>query len=80
MAQRTLAILATLLLAAYAAPCPAEDSLPPLTTWQTVTEFSLSPSGAAMKDGKEIKLGGKPWQGPREFRNLRWEMPTPPQK
>jgi len=52
----------------------------PLATWQTVTEFSLSPSGAAMKDGNEIKLGGKPWQGPREFRNLRWEMPAPPRK
>jgi hypothetical protein len=30
-----------------------------------------------MKDGKEVKLGGKPWQGPREFRNLRWETPRP---
>ena len=53
------------------------QSPPPLTTWQTVTEFSLSPSGAAMKDGQEIKLGGKAWQGPREFRNLRWEVPRP---
>jgi pimeloyl-ACP methyl ester carboxylesterase len=59
---------------------PAADkknkSPPPLTTWQTVTEFCLSPSGAAVRDGKEVKLGGKPWQGPREFRNLRWEMPA----
>ncbi|MCX5677145.1 MAG: hypothetical protein NTX87_19320, partial [Planctomycetota bacterium] len=50
---------------------------PAPTTWQTVTEFSLSPSGAAVKDGKEVKLGRKPWQGPREFRNLRWEVPPP---
>jgi hypothetical protein len=61
---------------------PAADkkskSPPPLATWQTVTEFNLSPSGAAMKDGKEVKLGGKPWQGPREFRNLRWEPARPP--
>jgi hypothetical protein len=63
---------------------PAVDkknkSPPPLTTWQTVTEFSLSPSGAAVRDGKEVKLGGKPWKGPQEFRNLRWEIATPPQK
>ena len=60
---------------------PAADrkikSPPPPTTWQTVTEFSLSPSGAALKDGKEVKLGGRPWQGPRGFRNLRWEVLQP---
>ena len=60
---------------------PAADkkskSPPPLTTWQTVTQLSLSPSGAAMKDGQEVQLGGKPWQGPREFRNLRWEVRRP---
>jgi hypothetical protein len=44
----------------------------PPRNWQQVAEFSMSPSGAAVKDGQEVKLGGKPWQGPREFRNLRW--------
>jgi len=56
----------------------AKSSPPPLATWQTVTEFSISPSGAAVRDGKEVRLGGKPWQGPREFRNLRWEGPRLP--
>jgi hypothetical protein len=36
-----------------------------------VTEFSISPSGAVLQDGKEVKLGGKPWPGPRDIRNLR---------
>ena len=45
----------------------------PLANWQTVTEFSISPSGATMKDGQKVKVDGKAWQGPREIRNLRWE-------
>jgi len=44
------------------------------TTWQYVTEFGFGPSGTAVKDGKELKLGGKPWQGPRESRKLRWDI------
>jgi pimeloyl-ACP methyl ester carboxylesterase len=44
----------------------------PLANWQTVTEFSISPSGETVKDGQKMKLEGKPWQGPREIRNLRW--------
>ena len=45
----------------------------PLANWQTVTEFSLSPSGSIVKDGQLVKLEGRPWQGSREIRNLRWE-------
>ncbi len=45
----------------------------PLANWQTVTEFSLSPSGEMVRDGQKVKVNGKAWQGPREIRNLRWE-------
>lgn len=45
----------------------------PLVDWQTVTEFSISPSGSTIKDGLKVKAEGKAWQGPREIRNLRWE-------
>lgn len=45
----------------------------PLANWQTVTEFSISPSGTSVKDGRKVKADGKPWHGPREIRNLRWE-------
>ena len=45
----------------------------PLANWQTVTEFSVSPSGTTMKDGQKVKSDGKAWQGSREIRNLRWE-------
>lgn len=53
----------------------ATDSnhLTPLSNWRTVTEFSISPSGTKMVDGKKTKADGKAWQGPREIRNLRWE-------
>ena len=34
-----------------------------LGTWSSVTEFSLG-------------AGGHTWRGPREFRNLRWELPA----
>ena len=45
----------------------------PLANWQTVTEFSISPSGEIVRDGQKMKIEGKPWQGAREIRNLRWE-------
>jgi hypothetical protein len=45
----------------------------PLANWQTVTEFSICPSGTTVKDGQKVKVDGKAWQGPREIRNLRWE-------
>jgi hypothetical protein len=48
----------------------------PLANWQTVTEFSISPSGTVVKASQPVKLAGKGWQGPRELRNLRWESPT----
>jgi hypothetical protein len=48
----------------------------PLANWQTVTEFSISPSGTTLKDGQKVKADGKAWQGPREIRNLHWEGGT----
>jgi cephalosporin-C deacetylase-like acetyl esterase len=45
----------------------------PLANWQTVTEFSISPSGTAVRAGQKVKADGKAWQGPRAIRNLRWE-------
>lgn len=45
----------------------------PLVNWRTVTEFSFSPSGECVKEGRKVTVSGKPWQGPRELRNLRWE-------
>jgi hypothetical protein len=45
----------------------------PLADWRTVTEFSISPSGEIIREGQKVKVGGTPWQGPREIRNLRWE-------
>lgn len=50
----------------------------PPTNWQTVAEFSISPSGEVVKDGVKTKVNGKAWQGPREIRNLRWEGGTYP--
>ena len=44
-----------------------------LANWQTVTEFSLSPSGEIVRDGQRVKVGGRAWQGPRKIRNLRWD-------
>jgi dienelactone hydrolase len=44
----------------------------PLANWRTVTELSISPSGETMVDGARVKSNGKPWRGPREIRNLRW--------
>lgn len=58
-------------LADLAATDPALTA--PLANWQTVTEFSLGPSGTVVRDGKAVKVAGRPWQGPREIRNLRWE-------
>ncbi len=45
----------------------------PPANWQTVTEFSISPSGSTMKDGQKVSMNGLPWKGPREIRKLRWE-------
>ena len=45
----------------------------PLANWQSVTEFSLSPSGTTVRAGQKVKADGPPWRGPREFRNLHWE-------
>ena len=45
----------------------------PLANWQSVTEFSLSPSGTTVRAGQKVKADGHPWRGPREIRNLHWE-------
>ena len=45
----------------------------PLANWQTVTEFSISPSGEIVNGRQKQRVPGKSWQGPREIRNLRWE-------
>jgi hypothetical protein len=45
----------------------------PLTSWRTVTELSISPSGTVMRDGQPFKVDPKAWKGPRAIRNLRWE-------
>ena len=45
----------------------------PLANWQSVTEFSLSPSGTTVRAGQKVKADGPPWRGPREIRNLHWE-------
>jgi hypothetical protein len=44
-----------------------------LTTWRTVTELSISPSGTVVRDGQAVKVDAKAWMGPRAIRNLRWE-------
>jgi pimeloyl-ACP methyl ester carboxylesterase len=45
----------------------------PLANWRTVAEFCISPNGEVVRDGRKVKVDGKPWQGPRDIRNLRWE-------
>jgi pimeloyl-ACP methyl ester carboxylesterase len=49
----------------------------PLANWQTVCEFTISPSGEIVQAGQKQKVDGKPWRGPREIRNLRWEGGRP---
>ena len=45
----------------------------PLTNWRTITQLSIGPSGEIVRDGTKQPTSGKPWAGPREIRNLRWE-------
>ena len=45
----------------------------PLTNWRIVTQFSVGPTGDVVRDGAKQPMPGKPWVGPREIRNLRWE-------
>lgn len=45
----------------------------PPANWRTVTEFTISPSGTTVRDGRKVTAGGTDWQGSREIRNLRWE-------
>lgn len=45
----------------------------PLSDWQAVTEFRISPSGTLVQNGEKAKVDGRPWVGPRRIRNLRWE-------
>ena len=58
----------------------AEDFLPcdertkgPLDGWGKLTELGLGGSSDAIRAGQKIKLGGRRWPEPRQFRNLRWE-------
>jgi dienelactone hydrolase len=45
----------------------------PLAHWRTVTQLSIGPTGEVVRDGAKQAMPGKPWVGPREIRNLRWE-------
>ena len=45
----------------------------PLANWRTVTQLSVGPTGDVVRDGTKQPMPGKPWAGPREIRNLRWE-------
>ena len=45
----------------------------PLTNWRTVTQLSIGPSGDVVREAAKQPSPGKPWAGPREIRNLRWE-------
>jgi hypothetical protein len=55
----------------------ADERTPePLTSWQTVTQLQLSPTGSLLaKDGSKTEVGGKPWEDAPgiRLRNLRWE-------
>lgn len=42
-------------------------------SWRTVTELSLRARMTLFRDGKTPELVERRWQGPRAFRNLRWE-------
>lgn len=53
------------------APNNPETSTP-LANWRTVTDLRLSPAYNGGPNGR-INRTGKPWQGPRTIRNLRWE-------
>ena len=46
------------------------------TSWRTVTELSLRARMTLFRDGKTPELVERHWQGPRDFRNLRWEAKT----
>lgn len=48
------------------------ETTTPLANWRTVTDLRLSPAYNGGPDGR-INRTGKPWQGPRTIRNLRWE-------
>jgi len=43
-----------------------------LQNWRCITELALCGSAEAIRDGQKVKLGGKRWVEPRQFRNLRW--------
>ncbi len=48
-----------------------------LADWRTITELAISPSGELIRDGSRHKIAGSAWKGPREIRNLRWELAAP---
>jgi len=48
----------------------------PPADWRGVTQLSIGPSGEVVRDGRKTRVEGRPWKGPREIRNLRWEEST----
>lgn len=51
----------------------------PKPQWEYITEFSLKCKGSQIRDGELIDVS-RPWQGGREFRNLRWVGGRYPEK
>lgn len=49
-----------------------KDTSAPMTSWETVTELSISRPPTCIVDGKEVEFG-KGWDVPIELRNMRWE-------
>jgi len=45
------------------------------TSWRTVTELGLRSRVTLFRNADAPELVEKKWEGPREFRNLRWEVP-----
>jgi len=59
-------------------PKKKTDPLPE-PQWRYVTEFELRCKGSVIRDGEKVDVS-RPWQGGREFRNLRWEGGRYPRK
>lgn len=48
-----------------------KDTLTPMTSWDTVTELSISRPTTCLVDGKDVEFG-KGWDVPIQLRNMRW--------
>mgnify|MGYP003705853379 FL=1 len=51
----------------------------PIPHWEYITDFTLKSKGSIIKDGQKINIGHV-WQGDWNFRNLRWEGGSYPDK